>query len=52
MVIVGDKDPYSDLVLQAELFTNLGTSRGSVDRVWTILANADVSFNFFILFHC
>ena len=39
MVIVGDNDPYSPSVLQAELFCNLGSV--GVDRVWSIIANAD-----------
>jgi len=38
MVIAGDQDPYAPMQTQAELFTNLG--RG-VDRVWSIIANAD-----------
>ena len=36
--IAGDQDPYAPVLTQAELFTNLG--RG-VDRIWTIIANAD-----------
>jgi pimeloyl-ACP methyl ester carboxylesterase len=39
MVIVGDNDPYSPSILQAELFCNLGSV--GVDRVWSIVANAD-----------
>jgi pimeloyl-ACP methyl ester carboxylesterase len=39
MVIVGDNDPYSPSILQAELFCNLGSV--GVDRVWSIIANAD-----------
>jgi len=38
MVITGDQDPYAPKQTQAELFTNLG---GGVDRVWSIIANAD-----------
>lgn len=38
MVIAGDQDPYAPMQTQAELFTNLG---GGVDRVWSIIANAD-----------
>ncbi|KAL7536754.1 hypothetical protein ACHAXR_012473 [Thalassiosira sp. AJA248-18] len=38
MVIAGDQDPYAPMQTQAELFTNLGKG---VDRVWSIIANAD-----------
>uniref|UniRef100_A0A7S3PU83 AB hydrolase-1 domain-containing protein n=1 Tax=Chaetoceros debilis TaxID=122233 RepID=A0A7S3PU83_9STRA len=38
LVVAGDQDPYAPLMVQSELFTNLG--RGN-DRTWSVIADAD-----------
>ena len=40
--IARDQDPYAPMQTQAELFTYLGWG---VDRVWSIIANADHAFH-------